>query len=132
MSRHRYVKNLNIADELDDDALSDGVDEEEMTAEQQLRMNDVLEEIRNLIGEEEISGLPDSEIKDTIWYYNFDISESIQWCLDQQEKRRAAKERQGEVLSRSLSLPPPPFLVVPALLLYSVSWSTQKIMRRTG
>ncbi|KAJ3904884.1 hypothetical protein F5879DRAFT_31918 [Lentinula edodes] len=95
MSRHRYVKNLNIADELDDDALSDGVDEEEMTAEQQLRMNDVLEEIRNVIGEEEISGLPDSEIKDTIWYYNFDISESIQWCLDQQEKRRAAKERQG-------------------------------------
>ncbi|KAJ3993613.1 hypothetical protein F5050DRAFT_1810344 [Lentinula boryana] len=95
MSRHRYVKNLNIKDELDDDALSDGVDEEEMTTEQQLQMNDVLEEIRNVIGEEEISGLPDSEIKETIWYYNFDISESIQWCLDQQEKRRATKERQG-------------------------------------
>ncbi|KAJ3977553.1 hypothetical protein EV361DRAFT_660889 [Lentinula raphanica] len=103
MSRHRYVKNLNIADELDDDALSDGVDEEEMTAEQQLQMNDVLEEIRNVIGEEEISGLPDSEIKDTIWYYNFNISESMQWCLDQQEKRRAAKERQG--LDRTLSPP---------------------------
>ncbi|KAJ3797507.1 hypothetical protein GGU11DRAFT_745172 [Lentinula aff. detonsa] len=95
MSRHRYVKNLNIEDELDDDALSDGVDEEEMTTEQQLQMNDVLEEIRNVIGEEEISGLPDSEIKETIWYYNFDISESIQWCLDQQEKRRVTKERQG-------------------------------------
>ncbi|KAJ4472184.1 hypothetical protein J3R30DRAFT_3709634 [Lentinula aciculospora] len=103
MSRHRYVKNLNIADELDDDALSDGVDEEEMTAEQQLKMNDVLEEIRNVIGEEEISGLPDSEIKETIWYYNFGISESIHWCLDQQEKRRAVQERQG--LNKALPSP---------------------------
>lgn len=57
MSRHRYVKNLNIAGmqsfnpeiqsynqfsnsaELDDDALSDGADEDEMTAEQQCMRN---------------------------------------------------------------------------------------------
>ncbi|KIK65603.1 hypothetical protein GYMLUDRAFT_39082 [Collybiopsis luxurians FD-317 M1] len=95
MSRHRYVKNLNIADELDDDALSDGGYDEEMTADQLLQMNDVLEEIRKIIGEEDISGLQDSEIKDTIWNCYFSFEESLEWCLDQQEKRRAAKERQA-------------------------------------
>ncbi|KAJ8086336.1 hypothetical protein PM082_005159 [Marasmius tenuissimus] len=94
MSRHRYVKNLNIADELEDDALSDG-GEEEMTAEEQLQMNDALEQVREVIGEEDISGLPDSEVKDTIWYYHFDVQESIDWCLQEQQKRQAAKERQG-------------------------------------
>lgn len=46
-----------------------------------VQMNDVLEEIRNVIGEEEISGIPDNEIKDTIWYYHFDLQHSMQWCL---------------------------------------------------
>ncbi|KAL0580789.1 hypothetical protein V5O48_001254 [Marasmius crinis-equi] len=95
MSRHRYIKNLNIADELDDDALSDGGEEEEMTAEEQLQMNDALEKVREVIGEEEISGLPDSEVKDTIWHYHFNVQDSIDWCLQEQEKRRAARERQG-------------------------------------
>ncbi|KAF5393713.1 hypothetical protein D9757_000305 [Collybiopsis confluens] len=92
-----YVKNLNIAgalrhigpihsieastDELDDDALSDGGYDEEMTADQHLQMNDALEEIRKVIGEEEISGLPDAEIKDTIWNCYFDLQESLDWCL---------------------------------------------------
>ncbi|KAF9263668.1 hypothetical protein L218DRAFT_999528 [Marasmius fiardii PR-910] len=94
MSRHRYIKNLNISDELDDDALSDG-GEEDMTAEQQLQMIDALEHVRQVIGEEDISGMSDNEVKETIWYYNFDLEESVNWCLQEQGKRRAARERQG-------------------------------------
>jgi len=118
-------------DELDDDALSDG-GEEEMTAEQQrmfdsaespilyvpltnklVQMNDAFERIRDTLGEEGLSEIPDNEIKDAIWYYHFDIEQSLDWCLreyiyvsfssfattfftDEQEKRRAAKLRQGK------------------------------------
>ncbi|ESK93714.1 hypothetical protein Moror_1412 [Moniliophthora roreri MCA 2997] len=94
MSRHRYVKNLNIDDELDDDALSDG-GEEEMTQEQHMQMIDALERVREVIGEEDISGIPDSEVRDAIWYYNFDVENTVSWCIQEQEKRRAARERQG-------------------------------------
>ncbi|KAE9405966.1 hypothetical protein BT96DRAFT_987946 [Gymnopus androsaceus JB14] len=115
MSRHRYVKNLNIAGEHPSFPPKNCVSKtaiqtnsttmlypmeqtkKSMTVEQQLQMNDVLEQIRNVIGEEEISGLPDNEIKDTIWYYHFDLQESLQVVLcstEEQEKRRAAKERQ--------------------------------------
>ncbi|KAG7097236.1 hypothetical protein E1B28_004607 [Marasmius oreades] len=112
MSRHRYIKNLNISDELDDDALSDG-GEEDMTAEQQcmasqslfrslssidpslVQMIDALEQVRQVIGDEDISGMSDNEVRGTVWYYNFDVEESVNWCLQEQEKRRAARERQG-------------------------------------
>ena len=46
-----------------------------------VKMNDALEQVRQVIGEEDISGLPDSEVKDTIWYYHFNVEESINWCL---------------------------------------------------
>ena len=84
-------------DELDDDALSDGGGEE-MTIEQQglpeanmlasvhaeyaqAQMNDGLEQVRLVIGNEVTSELSDNSIKDALWEYYFDIERTVQWAL---------------------------------------------------
>ena len=84
-------------DELDDDALSDG-GEEEMTIEQQglpeanmlasvhaeyaqAQMNDGLEQVRLVIGNELTSELSDNSIKDALWEYFFDIERTVRWAL---------------------------------------------------
>lgn len=116
MSRHRNIRNLNIegdlqcsvniytsftrgqlADELNDDALSDGGDEE-LTAEQQglheitlkelfqteylqAQMNDGLEQVRLVVGDEDVSGLSDNVIKDVLWNNYYDIEKTVDWAL---------------------------------------------------
>jgi hypothetical protein len=84
-------------DELNDDALSDG-GEEEMSIEQQglpeanmlasvhaeyaqAQMNDGLEQVRLVIGNEVTSELSDDSIKDALWEYYFDIERTVQWAL---------------------------------------------------
>ncbi|KDR83448.1 hypothetical protein GALMADRAFT_150559 [Galerina marginata CBS 339.88] len=94
MSRHRNIRNINITDELDDDALSDG-GEEDMTPDQQARMNDGLEQVKLVIGGEEQSGFSDSSIRDALWEYYFDIQKTIEWALEEREKLQIAKERKG-------------------------------------
>ncbi|KAF9482030.1 hypothetical protein BDN70DRAFT_488629 [Pholiota conissans] len=96
MSRHRDVRNLNIADELDDDALSDGGDDE-LTQEQQDQMNDGLEQVRRVIGNEDVSGLSDNSIKDALWEYYFDVEKTITWAFEERERREIAKERKEPV-----------------------------------
>ena len=113
MSRHRDFHNLNIhgltlslnnlnklskpLDELDDDALSDG-GEEEMTIEQQglpeanilasvqaeyvqAQMNDGLEQVRLTIGNQVMSELSENSIKDALWEYYFDVEKTVQWAF---------------------------------------------------
>lgn len=87
----------NPLDVLDDDALSDG-GEEEMTIEQQglpeanmlasvhaeyaqAQMNDGLEQVRLVIGDEATSELSDKSIKDALWEFYFDIERTVQWAL---------------------------------------------------
>ncbi|KAG5653090.1 hypothetical protein H0H81_002389 [Sphagnurus paluster] len=79
-------------DELDDDALSDG-GEEDMTDEQHARLLSGLEQIRQVLGDESVSGLSDKDIKDALWEFFFDEEKAIQWALEEQHKRRLAQER---------------------------------------
>jgi len=95
MSRHRDFRNLNITDELDDDALSDG-GEEDMTVEQQARLNDGLDQVRAIMGGEDDSGLSDGIIKNFLWDSYFDIEQTVQWSIDEQERRNLARERKGK------------------------------------
>ncbi|KAF8165067.1 hypothetical protein B0H34DRAFT_793499 [Crassisporium funariophilum] len=111
MSRHREVRNLNIHDELNDDALSDG-GEEDLTHEQQglhedtllasvraeivqAQMSDGLEQVRLVIGNEDTSDLSDKSIKDALWEYYFDVEKTVTWALEETERRQVAKERKG-------------------------------------
>ncbi|KAF8076072.1 hypothetical protein FPV67DRAFT_396363 [Lyophyllum atratum] len=79
MSRHRHFRNLNINDEMDDDALSDG-GEEDMTEEQHARLLHGLEHVRAVLGDEGVSGLSDKDIKDALWEFFFDEEKAIQWA----------------------------------------------------
>ncbi|KAF9057448.1 hypothetical protein BJ165DRAFT_33338 [Panaeolus papilionaceus] len=95
MSRHRAIRNLNIQAELDDDAFSEP-EEDQLTEEQQAQMNDGLEQIRQVIGSADFSGVSDQSIKDALWEYYFDVDQTIQWAMDEQERRRIAKEKKDE------------------------------------
>ncbi|PPR03834.1 hypothetical protein CVT26_000832 [Gymnopilus dilepis] len=111
MSRHRDIRNLNLADELDDEALSDG-GEEEMTPEQQglhentilqsvraelvqAQMNDGLDQVRLVVGDEAQSGLSDNAVRDALWEYYFDVERTIQWAFEERDKIQLAKERKA-------------------------------------
>ncbi|KAK0231134.1 hypothetical protein IW262DRAFT_460489 [Armillaria fumosa] len=92
MSRHRDVRNINVDDELDDDALSDGGGEE-MTEQEQAELNATFEQVREVIGDEETTGISEREIKDYLWDCFFKVDQTIQWAFDEQERRRVALER---------------------------------------
>lgn len=76
-------------------------------------MNDGLEQVRIIIGDDGASGISDAEIKDVLWETFFDIEQTTEWALgpsslssiyrrahacatDEIERRRVAKERKGE------------------------------------
>ena len=40
-----------------------------------------LECIRGVLGPEEVSGISDHEIKDTLYHYYFDVEQSINWLM---------------------------------------------------
>ncbi|KAI0824665.1 hypothetical protein BC628DRAFT_1410793 [Trametes gibbosa] len=104
MSRHRFVRNLDINEELDDDYISDGGDDD-LNPEDYERMMDGLEHIRATLGDEHQSGLTDKDIKDSLYEYYFDVEQAIADLLEKQDRKFAARERQD---SNGKPLPPPP------------------------
>ncbi|KAI0347452.1 hypothetical protein BDW22DRAFT_525378 [Trametopsis cervina] len=102
MSRHRIVRNMNIEEELNDEAFSDG-GEDDLTQEDYDRLVQGLEQIRAAVGPAEQSGMSDQQIKETLHYYYFDVNESLNWLLEQQGRKRAAEERRD---GKSLPLLP--------------------------
>ncbi|KAF8639999.1 hypothetical protein AX17_001245 [Amanita inopinata Kibby_2008] len=126
MSRHRHIRNLNIRDELDDDALSDG-GEDESTPEQQEQLDAALEDVRAVIGDENVSGLSDNTIKDMLWEYYFDIGRTVQWAIDEQERRRGVIERKGDRPEKIL--PPLPHEVTESVTYtdYPLPWSQRPL-----
>ncbi|OSC98689.1 hypothetical protein PYCCODRAFT_964801 [Trametes coccinea BRFM310] len=94
MSRHRFVRNIDIHEEMEDDAISDG-GEEDLSPEDYDRMMDGLEHIRATLGDEKQSALTDQDIKDSLYEYYFDIEQAIEDLLGKQERRFAARERQA-------------------------------------
>lgn len=98
MSRHRFVRGMDLATAQDDyEALSDGGEDpdDEITPEQLAQMNSVREHVRAVIGNPKKSGITDKEIDDASWDYYFDLDQTMDYILDVQSKRNAAKERQA-------------------------------------
>lgn len=45
------------------------------------QLMDGFEQIRDTIGPEAQSGIPDQEIKDTLYYYHYDVGQSLDYIL---------------------------------------------------
>ncbi|KAJ7233140.1 hypothetical protein B0H12DRAFT_1239442 [Mycena haematopus] len=108
VARHKLFKNMNLDSQLEDDALSDG-GEDYISDEHQALLNDGLDRVREVVGGADSSGLSDGAIKDVLWECHFDIEETLQWALEQQEKNRLAQERKAP-LHIVKDLPPIPQL----------------------
>ncbi|PCH41328.1 hypothetical protein WOLCODRAFT_137327 [Wolfiporia cocos MD-104 SS10] len=93
MSRHRYVRNIDVDEELEEDILSDGGDD--LSPEDYELLMDRVDLVRATLGSEDQSGISDHEVKDTLLYYNYAVEQSVNWLLEEQARKNAAKERKA-------------------------------------
>lgn len=118
MSRHRFVRNINIHDELQDDHDDEGDDPfDSMTADQQAQLDTATDTVIGVLGAEKDSFITEEEIRRSLWDSYFDTNETLEWafgesvsapsfmwCTDptasveEQKKRKAAKEKRGQYL----------------------------------
>lgn len=103
MSRHRAVRNMNIEEELNDDAFSE---EEgfEMTPDEQVQFEDALDKVYEIVGDEATTGVPDSFVKQVVYDCFFDVNQSIDIILQEKARIDAARERRDD---RGLPIRPP-------------------------
>ncbi|SGY88740.1 BQ5605_C137g13404 [Microbotryum silenes-dioicae] len=84
-SRHRAVKQLDLAEQLDDDAIdSEGDDAYDMDDEQYVGLSAV----QNLLGPN--TPISDKEIRDSLWDSYFDIDGTVAYLLGEREHRAIA------------------------------------------
>ncbi|TFY80062.1 hypothetical protein EWM64_g3954 [Hericium alpestre] len=77
---------MDLADERDDGALSDG-GEADMSPEERAQMNDALDKIRRILGSEQQSGFTDSFIEETLYDCYFDVDQSVEWLLEERARQ---------------------------------------------
>jgi elongation factor 1 alpha-like protein len=76
MSRHRFVKTLDIDDELDEFEGDDDY-EEEYDPNEDPQMKEALAQARIVLGSE----FPDKEIQDSLYYYYYDVEKTVNYLL---------------------------------------------------
>ncbi|EWC46452.1 hypothetical protein DRE_04395 [Drechslerella stenobrocha 248] len=94
MSRHKNVRTMNLADELDDydgDYYEDG-ESEGISPEDKAKIADGLRRVREVIGDD-IPLITDDKIEETLWYYYFDIERSITYLLNQAGMTATKKQK---------------------------------------
>jgi elongation factor 1 alpha-like protein len=103
MSRHRAVRNLNLEDELDDDADFGGEEKqyEDISEEDRLQLEDALAQLSSLIGTPgDGSGFTEREMKDSLWDSYFDVDQALNGLVEERSKREAKeKKKAGEYYS---------------------------------
>ncbi|KAK1925077.1 hypothetical protein DB88DRAFT_437513 [Papiliotrema laurentii] len=82
MSRHRYVRNLDLDAEMASDSDEDGG----MTAEEQAQMATALPIARSLLKDLKPS-ISDDAIADSLWHYWFDVDKAVTWLRKDWEKK---------------------------------------------
>nr|XP_031861142.1 uncharacterized protein CI109_003503 [Kwoniella shandongensis]KAA5528214.1 hypothetical protein CI109_003503 [Kwoniella shandongensis] len=88
MSRHRFVRNLDLDDELNDE------EESGMSTEEQAQMATALPIARALLKDIK-PPISDDTIADSLWHYWFDVEKTVGWL-------RQDWERKGEALPEFL------------------------------
>lgn len=76
MSRHRFVKALDLDEELDD---FDGEQalEDEYDPNEDPRMREALAEARAFLGDD----FKDKEIQDSLWYCYYDVEKTVDYLI---------------------------------------------------
>ncbi|KAK4046543.1 hypothetical protein OIV83_005995 [Microbotryomycetes sp. JL201] len=105
MSRHRAVKNLDLDEELDDQAIDYGGQDydDDMTEEQAAQMASALSAVQHVLGP--TTTITDKEIKDALWDSYFDVDGTVAYLLDEQHKKQAAKAKAQDATSASKDPP---------------------------
>jgi len=81
MSRHRFVRNLDLDAEMADD----DSDEETMTQEQQEQMALSLSIAKPLLADVR-PPISDSQIQESLWYYYFDVDKTVAYLRRERAK----------------------------------------------
>ncbi|KAL1411034.1 hypothetical protein Q8F55_001981 [Vanrija albida] len=124
MSRHRFVRNLDLDAELADDNPDDvyydedgyegegnsgGGDYEDeddgMSPEEQAQMISALPIVRDRLKELKVP-VTDAEIQDSLWHYWFDIDKTVSWLKKEWEKKVAAKKKAAAAASKTATPTP--------------------------
>ncbi|KAI9842889.1 MAG: Hsp70 suppressor, GTPase facilitates ribosomal subunit dissociation, partial [Thelocarpon superellum] len=97
MSRHRIVKGLDLADELNDfdggDVYDDDTEVDEgtpMSDSDRAKLQTSTATVRLLL-EPDLADLPRKEIEETLWYYYFDVDQSVTWLRKKHSSSAKAK-----------------------------------------
>ncbi|KAI8050441.1 HBS1 N-terminus-domain-containing protein [Syncephalis plumigaleata] len=88
MSRHRNIRNLTADAEYDNDYDEEYGDEyeevPELTDEQEEDMQLAMVKVRSLL--DDSTAFTDAKIRETLWYYYFDVDQAVDWLLQEQAK----------------------------------------------
>ena len=76
MSRHRFVKALDLDDELEDFDGGQAL-EDEYDANEDPRMREALANARGFLGDD----FKDKEIQDSLWYYYYDVEKTVNYLI---------------------------------------------------
>ncbi|KAL7269851.1 hypothetical protein RUND412_007465 [Rhizina undulata] len=93
MSRHKLVRNLDLSEELADYDEYD--DDDELNEEDERALAEGLKTAREILGSD-IKGLTDDVIKESLWYYYFDVAKTINYLLNKYTKPAPAPKKKAE------------------------------------
>ncbi|KAJ1973083.1 hypothetical protein H4R35_004310 [Dimargaris xerosporica] len=101
MSRHRNVRNLDLDEVLEEDQYEDEYDDEEMTEEDFARLQDALQQVLDVVGDN--ISVTDTEIRDMLWETYYDIPATTNWVLETSAQRKEEQAQRSSVIANALS-----------------------------
>ncbi|ORY28311.1 P-loop containing nucleoside triphosphate hydrolase protein [Naematelia encephala] len=96
MSRHRFVRNMDLDAEMEDDSEQVG-----MSSEEQARMATSMPIARALLQDVK-PPIADAAIADSLWHYWFDVEKAVTWLRKDWERKVAKVSQPPSVRSASL------------------------------
>ncbi|KAG8906018.1 Hsp70 suppressor, GTPase facilitates ribosomal subunit dissociation [Tulasnella sp. 403] len=100
MSRHRFVRNMNIHEELDGGYHDDEDPFEGITPDQQVQLDSATETVMNLLGAQQNTLLSENEIRHVLWDNYFEVDPTLDWAFSEQKRRQAARDKRDDSTPR--------------------------------